>query len=993
MDIKFENDRVYLYPKKRTDHEPQQIEIMSKIDFDKEVRKYYTNPKSIMTIENQILPDGIKYIQTYKNHINNGIYMILEEPPRKRTIYFDIDSEIIHEMLKRTPVAKPKKYITRLARKYFSNSRLNDGSKKTDKAWKFELFFPYVVYFIKLIRPTDDKFLCYDFRVGFRPSPLKTLDDMIFYPPFPNMQRDFRNCLGSHDEPIFESLTDVWIEIENYWGNIFNDDLREVIEDYMKKETFYGSYFLWDKISEKNSYLIMTEELIPAHKTSHFIDESNMDFLSLDDYLSKVVYSRKTKHCTDLILNSVVYNKYDTFKIGKYEYEILGATYRISNKIKRNIENKTKEKDPLIEKIVEKDSFAFLNYLNKVVITANILEKDRVVEISLTPPVYAEIIKNQRKNYMYEPKVSFFKKGKIVIWPSKNSKILRVEKIRNYEKIKTITLKSEDKEFITLIYNKNIEKIIRPFNKKVFYSYFGSRVRIKSGDEILLTEHYREGIYVASNFFSLNEKKYFDTSSIIELNSGKLQLINNINILNNGFSYGKIFNDYEYSIMPKRYLKNHRYFMRNFNRITCVRSNKNKNENIMYKMSNYNDRWFAFCDGQKLSLVDGFIKDFFIGNDTFIVKKKNDANYIKHLYYFMHGNDMEKDDLDDYQKVNKDIVYKIGDEFVIYPKYNSFSCKVTYFENFNCLKGGMNYPKDKFLYDVNTENFDESFGNFYDINIYTGGNELFKKYFDEEDIKLSEEEIFKNEDLFRPNHKIKRNSKWDVYSRIWKLHSFNVKIEKQHTLHCFFNFVSDDGNYCKVDIMGKHTFSRYEEVLITRIDLNLFSFRKIKREISDGDFKLRINDMIQVREGAFYGYVKNKRYLVKAIIVDDENPNFQSLVLTSNLKTLPLKIVKNFFNVYHKGDRKYNMSMIESPKNDFIHSGQRGDLIPHTNRPININECYNYAIDNFEIDPVTFMSPRLYYKKSRWDVDVKRMNLIGRSLSVENAFLENYENV
>jgi len=197
---------------------------------------FFANLKEGFTNQNEILPTGCKHFQTF-----NGGYKILviEEPPRVRTLKADIGMEATIEKLRLTGKLEEYGYENYLAE--------NNGNP-----YSFQLSFPYVVFIIMLNRSNE----LVTIKPFFRLQPITSLADYLFIAPLYNVPTSQDICLGGVENfgTIFETTENI---IETFWLNRYNADYTDNIKVYQKSEAYeVHDYLSWMYFTKFNPMFI-----------------------------------------------------------------------------------------------------------------------------------------------------------------------------------------------------------------------------------------------------------------------------------------------------------------------------------------------------------------------------------------------------------------------------------------------------------------------------------------------------------------------------------------------------------------------------------------------------------------------------------------------------------------------------------------------------------------------------------------------------------------
>ncbi len=425
---------------------------------------FFNGLKTNLTNHNEILPAGCKYFQTF---VEDGKKLIvIEEPPRFRTIKVDVGMEAVIEKLK----------ITGKLKEYGYENYLNEN----ERPYSFQLAFPYVIFIILLNRDNG----LVQMRPFFRLHPLTSLFDYLFMAPLYNIPEYQSICLGSlkNFNNIFETVENI---IETFWLNEYNTDYTHNISAYEDSEAYeVQDYFTWMYFSKVNPMFIYNVKWIKYRKNLNQIvncfqnDLESSNYNGSYDMLHRIVsgatsselpsapgttnitYSLALKGRTVEIGDEIIFNNqkmylysitakgdaYGDFELENEKGELISVPYDefevefeksiIKNKLKEavvngkvikpddiityklddyNIYKKIKSirvaQDGKIEALIGRDHYLIENIefeimdLNEIKINGEILDKDKE---------YWLIVSNDKFNITYRTKKMKFSSFKIL---------------------------------------------------------------------------------------------------------------------------------------------------------------------------------------------------------------------------------------------------------------------------------------------------------------------------------------------------------------------------------------------------------------------------------------------------------------------------------------------------------------------------------------------------------------------------------------------------
>lgn len=197
---------------------------------------FFTKLTNHMSNNNEVLPTGCKFFKKFGSGYK---ILVVEEPPRVRSIKVDMGIESVIEKLKKTGKLKEYEYENYLA-------------ENSTSPHSFQLSFPYVVFIILLNKRNEMCFL----KPFFRLHPVTSLTDYLFKAPLYNIPDGQDICLGGvqNFESIYETVENI---IETFWLNIYNYDYTNNIKAYENSEAFeVQDYLTWMYHTKQNPMFI-----------------------------------------------------------------------------------------------------------------------------------------------------------------------------------------------------------------------------------------------------------------------------------------------------------------------------------------------------------------------------------------------------------------------------------------------------------------------------------------------------------------------------------------------------------------------------------------------------------------------------------------------------------------------------------------------------------------------------------------------------------------
>lgn len=207
---------------------------------------FYSRLSSNFKQSDEILPTGCKF---YKKIGTSYKVVVIEEPPRIRTIFVDTGIESILEKLRMTGKLKEYGY-----EKY--------KPPIVNKAYAFQLSFPYVVFIITL----DNNNYFRRLRPFFRLHPITSLNDYLFKAPLYNIPNDQNMCIGNVEggSTLVEAVENI---IEKFWTNVYNHDYSNNIVEYQNTDQYQiHDYLSWMYFSQMDPMFIYNIKWLPYSK-------------------------------------------------------------------------------------------------------------------------------------------------------------------------------------------------------------------------------------------------------------------------------------------------------------------------------------------------------------------------------------------------------------------------------------------------------------------------------------------------------------------------------------------------------------------------------------------------------------------------------------------------------------------------------------------------------------------------------------------------------
>lgn len=181
------------------------------------------NIRRLVDPSSEILPDGCKAFKTLSN---GSKIIVVEEPPKVRSIFVDEDPGPAIEVLKQTG---------RLTK---------DGERKfyelnPESPYQYQLSFPYVVFLIGMTHDNQEV-VTYPY---FRLQPITSYSDYLIRAPLYNIPNGQDICLGTKSSS--RNVNGVVDGIkENFWTRVFNRDYTINVSAY--KDVFeVSSHLTW----------------------------------------------------------------------------------------------------------------------------------------------------------------------------------------------------------------------------------------------------------------------------------------------------------------------------------------------------------------------------------------------------------------------------------------------------------------------------------------------------------------------------------------------------------------------------------------------------------------------------------------------------------------------------------------------------------------------------------------------------------------------------
>jgi hypothetical protein len=209
-------------------------------------KDFYNGLKTNFNNNNEILPVGCKYFETFGN---GRKIIVIEEPPRIRTIKADIGMEATIEKLR----------ITGKLKEYGYENYLDENS---GRPYSFQLSFPYVVFIIVLNKQNQ----MLQMQPFFRLHPITSLSDYLFKAPLYNIPDSQTICLGSiiNYSTVLETTENI---IETFWLNRYNKDYTDNIKAYENSNAYeVQDYLSWMYFSKLDPMFIYNVSWLKFHR-------------------------------------------------------------------------------------------------------------------------------------------------------------------------------------------------------------------------------------------------------------------------------------------------------------------------------------------------------------------------------------------------------------------------------------------------------------------------------------------------------------------------------------------------------------------------------------------------------------------------------------------------------------------------------------------------------------------------------------------------------
>jgi len=186
--------------------------------------RFFDNLTSGFNDEADILPMNCRYI---RKHLDGCVTFMIEDAPAIRTIIVDFPMD------KDKAEAKQDKKVWEVVKDYVKGKRPH----------KFQLSFPYIVYFITV----NSNFQNCKTSVFFRLHPVLGMGDKLFKAPLSNIGSGQSFCLGSNQMSSKTCYAEeVQNVIERFWFNEFNEDYIYNVDAYRNGNVDYvNNYLRW----------------------------------------------------------------------------------------------------------------------------------------------------------------------------------------------------------------------------------------------------------------------------------------------------------------------------------------------------------------------------------------------------------------------------------------------------------------------------------------------------------------------------------------------------------------------------------------------------------------------------------------------------------------------------------------------------------------------------------------------------------------------------
>lgn len=212
----------------------------------------FINPDEFMSImskpmSSQLLPNNCKFITNTQN--NNYTSMIIEEPPRIRTVKIKA-SVLAKEIERLRKNGKMKEY--KIDEFLTKSEKIYQG----DVYYELSLSFPYVIFLISLgFYQGSYSNSCS--KVYLRTSPMKSLNDRIITSPTTNF--DGHNlCSTYQNGPTIKGVAESIVS--GFWNALFTEHGSTYYFQYLDRDINVSSWLVWHYLTLKDPNFVFSED-------------------------------------------------------------------------------------------------------------------------------------------------------------------------------------------------------------------------------------------------------------------------------------------------------------------------------------------------------------------------------------------------------------------------------------------------------------------------------------------------------------------------------------------------------------------------------------------------------------------------------------------------------------------------------------------------------------------------------------------------------------
>lgn len=186
-----------------------------------------------------------------------------------------------------------------------------DHFPTSSRSERIPLSLPYIVFILQF---KNDVFTA--MYSGWRTSPLRSLDDMLFKPILPNVHETLNICMGKVSGDLGSNISQRSDAVMgHFWNSMFNNDLSKI---WWKKKSFHhklATARTWAKATIEDSSFILNASMEEGKSVKSIINLITMHDLQPDENFLRQNLSNSIDGCVEAMFAKIM--RY--FKSTKFE--------------------------------------------------------------------------------------------------------------------------------------------------------------------------------------------------------------------------------------------------------------------------------------------------------------------------------------------------------------------------------------------------------------------------------------------------------------------------------------------------------------------------------------------------------------------------------------------------------------------------------------------------------------------------------------------------